>query len=63
MAYLNIQVDTDELAQFREKCFEFGRLPNNTIRELIQAFGDDRVKITPTVQQLKGKEVYHEPRK
>lgn len=62
MAYINMRVDDEHLKQFKNTCAEFGRNPNDTIRELICSFGENRITITPTEKQKKGKEVYHEPR-
>jgi len=57
----NFRVSVATLAKFRSKCLnDYDRNPNEVLRELITAFSEGRVKITPTEQQLNERQIYHE---
>tara|TARA_R110002153_G_scaffold204675_1_gene357473 strand:+ start:877 stop:1080 length:204 start_codon:yes stop_codon:yes gene_type:complete len=51
---LHIRVQRTDLHDFRSVCrLEFNLDPNDVIRDLLRAFADGRIKITPTEAQLK----------
>lgn len=57
-----LRVDEGDLEKFKSVCeTEFNRDPQDTLRELIKAFAECRVTITPTEEQLKERsQLYHE---
>ena len=58
---LNTRVNESDLAQFRQRAGEFNRDPNDVVRELIKAYAEDRITITPTeAQKQERSRLYHE---
>lgn len=59
---LNTRINETDLENFRKRCkTEFSRDPNDVVRELIQAFAEDRITITPTeAQKNERSKLYHE---
>jgi hypothetical protein len=57
---LMTRVREDHLELFRKACEKIDRDPNNVVRELIHAFGEERIRIVPSEGQKKERELYHE---
>jgi len=55
-----IRLKKSLLKKYRETCEGYDRSTVDTARELLQAFAEGRVTITPTEKQKRGKELYHE---
>lgn len=55
---MSVRVDSDEFAAFRVTCKERGVEYSDTVRELITAYNDNRIKITPTDSQKEHLEIY-----
>lgn len=46
--YLSVRVTNDQYKQFCDKALKIGK-PSEVLREIIDAFNQDRIKITPPV--------------
>ena len=58
---VHFRINEADLKQFRETARKFEREPNDVIRELMKAYGEGRIQITPTTtQQQERSVVYHE---
>ena len=52
MANTSIAVSNESWRAFKVKCKSFDIRPTDQLRELITAFTDGRIKITPTDEQI-----------
>ncbi len=59
---VHVRVPDEHIDKFREMCkSDYGRHAHDMIRELIQAFTENRLKIIPTDEQKKERRtLYHE---
>lgn len=58
---VSFTIDRNIKNVFEEKCKkEYGEKHTNMIREMIISFNEDRIKITPTIQQKKKGNLYNE---
>lgn len=56
--FLHVRIGKNELAKFKDKTNKTGKTLPVMIRELVSAYNDDRLKITPTEDQAKGLRLY-----
>lgn len=57
---IQVRIDGEKKKFFIEKCESMGRNHADVLRELIDAFGEGRLKITPTTGQKKAMEEYYD---
>ena len=59
---IHVRVPDEHIDKFREICREdYGRDANDMIREMIQAFSENRLRIIPTTEQKnERRQLYHE---
>jgi len=56
-----VRMSVDTVREFKNKCEEYDRYHYEVARELLQAYAEDRVTITPTTEQKSERsKLYHE---
>ena len=56
--FINVRMRKADVEKFDERCAEIDKPRYQVLRELIEAFNDNRLSIKPTDQQKKSMEMY-----